>query len=133
MLEKGDWEFSQSFSQTNLCDRTKELSGEYVPELVSVVVRKHDAGVVPDPRSDWWDIDVIEQASHETWHYDQDAGLFTLSDECDYVICFGALCFQRQVFTLLKNICLLFTQAQCFPYQEQLQPTVLGSLQQGLY
>src|SRR5580704_12709917 len=113
---KRNWEFGQSFSQANLCDRIKKLAGEYVPALVSAaVIREHDAGVVPNSRSDGWDIDVIEQASHETWHNHKDAHLFGLSHECHYVSCFRALYLQRQVFAL-KSTRLLFTQAQCFPY-----------------
>ena len=82
--------------------------------------------ISPNSGPDRYDVQVLEQAGHQARHDNEHACGSGLSNERDNVIGFLAFNGQREIFALLKQICLLLAQAQSSPDQIQLDLTVSG-------
>jgi len=84
--------------------------------------------VVPDSGCDWCQIDALAQACDQARNnYERRRGS-GISGERNNVFGFRAFHYQWQVFALLKENWLLFTQAQSSPDQIHFDSTVLGRL-----
>ena len=91
------WELRQDVSDSNLFVtiaflRVQEFSGKYVPILFGTTAeRKQNVSILPDSGSDWWNIDIIEQAGHQARSNHQNARGFGLPRERDNMIRLRAL------------------------------------------